>query len=220
MHLTPEQRHKLAEIAECELEDANPAFDRLESVLSDYPLYQETFESPKPNEVRDLIAPKRGRGLQSKLRDLTESLGKVSWQVAAEFKAQGIDFDLTDFRARAEQLEQACDGVVAAWADRKIARRAPQRVRDVHTIPAIADLFDALYYGEDGRRPRNWFYLDAQCEFVSLALKAAGIPSPDAGNTNLSEAGQGRLRRLLKEYAHKRGRMSKGKPTRPPSLTD
>lgn len=197
VRIGPDDRRRLAELVGRDADSAKADLDRLEIVLNDSPFIVGIFEQPKPNEVRALIAPRRKAGLKKKALALREALHAVPWQVALDYKENG--FDLEGFRKILNEFTRASDAVLSAYAGEKTARRAPQRVRDRHIIPEIADLFDRMC-GRDKDLKRDWEHTDNQCAFVALALKCAGIPFPGAGDTNLGEQSQGRLRRLLKAH--------------------
>ena len=208
IHLSPEQRQRLAEIAECDPATAGADLDRLEEILNDHQFKIDVFESPKPNEVREILRPRRGSGLREKADTLLEALKKVPWQLSPDFKAR--DLDLEAFRKQVKHFVAVSEEVLASYKGEKTPRRPRERVRDHHTIPEIADLCDRLCGREDDQG-RDWDYTDRQCAFVALALECAGIPCPKAGNTRLGEARQGRLRRLLKAHREKR-RGQRAKP--------
>jgi hypothetical protein len=223
LRLSPEQRRQLAEVAGCDPGKANPDLDQLETILSDHQFTTGVFETPKPNEVRERIAPRKGAGLSKQARALAQALGDLPWQLAAEFRVQG--FNVPDFREQAERFIAASEAVLASYAGETTVRRERQRMRDRHTIPTIADLFDRLC-GRDDDLERDWEHTDRECAFVALALDYAGIPCPAAGDTRLGEVRQGRLRRLLKAHHQNKRRNRVPDPSQraagqaSPALTD
>ena len=220
--LSTEHRRRLAKLAGIDPGIAKDELDRLEIILNDHSFITGVFEHPKPNEVRGLLAPRKGAGLKNKAEALAEALEKVPWQVSADYEAAG--FVLGAFQSELQRFVGVSDAVLASYAGKKTARRPPQNVRDRHTIPPIADLFDHMWrLGDDGERDLE--YLDNLCAFVSLALECAGIPCPDPGDTRHGEENQGRLRRLLKAHLGKRRTSTPRQPQRtmnsaPPSRTD
>ena len=203
IRLSSKDRQRLAKFSGLDAGTAKADLDRLETILNDHRFITGVFESPKPNEVQDLIAPGKGAGLRKKAQALAEALDAVPWQVSAEYTVSG--FDLRAFQRQLQRFTAASDAVIAFHAGEKTPRRAPQRVRDRHTIPEIVDLFNRMCGHEDDGE-RDWDHIDHQCVFVTLALECAGIPCPDAGDTSPGEMRQGRLRRLLKAYAEKKRR--------------
>lgn len=197
IRLGPKDRQRLAALAGLDTETAKADLDRLERILDDHGFITDVFERPKPNAVRDLIAPRKGAGLKKKAKMLADALDDVPWQVSGEFKAHGVD--LHAFRRELKRFIAASDDVLASYAGEKTPRRDRQHVRDRHIIPAIADLFDHMC-GREADAERDWEHIDDQCTFVAYALECAGIPCPDAGDTRLGEERQGRLRRLLKKH--------------------
>jgi hypothetical protein len=211
LRLSPKDREQLASLAELDIEAAKPALDRLERILDDHRFMTGVFGHPKPNEVRDAIAPRKGAGLKRKAEALLEATRQMPWQLAAELNANGSD--LGQLQRLLKGLIASCDAVLPLYEAETTARRPPQRVRDRHTIPAIADLFDRLC-GREPDADRDWGHLDEKCAFVTRALEAAGIPCPGAGDTDRSEAGQGRLRRLLKAHEERKRRHHGSRPQR------
>jgi hypothetical protein len=203
IQLSSVQREQLAAIAGCDALAASSHLDHLEKVLNDHAFITGVFESPKPNEVRELFSPRRGAGLRKKALVLEEAIAQMPWQIAAEFKAR--KFDLPEFRKKIARFISLSDTVLASYAGEKTSRSERQQVRDRHTVPEIADVLDRLCGREGGKR-RDWEYLDRQCSFVTLALVFAGIPCPNAGDTRLGESGQGKLRRLLKAHGDRNRR--------------
>jgi hypothetical protein len=203
VRLSPKQRERLAAVAGCDPAPAESDLDHLETVLNDHAFITGVFESPKPNEVRELITPRRGAGLRKKALVLEEAINQMPWQIAAEFKAR--KFDLRDFRKKIARFISLGDTVLASYAGEKTPRRERQQVRDPHTVPDIADVFDRLC-GRAGDSRLDWDYLDRQCSFVTLALGFADIPCPKAGDTRLRESAQGKLRRLLKAHGERKRR--------------
>lgn len=199
--LDPAVREKLAALAGLEVEAAMADLDHLQTILNDHAFITGVFDHPKPNAVRDLIAPKKGMGLQAQGEALAETLRKVTWQVSAEYKVHG--FNLITFREELERFLSTSETVLSAYAGQTTPRRPPMGVRDRHTIPAIFDLFDRMS-GHEAGGERDWEHMDDLCGFVALALESAGIPYPAAGDTRQGEEYQGRLRRLLKQLVEQR----------------
>lgn len=201
--LSPEDRRRLADLIGLDARAASSDLDRLEAILNDHRFITGVFDHPKPNEVRDLIAPRKSAGLKKKAEALAEALRTIPWQLSADFRAGG--FDVQGFQDQLERFVPAADAVLALYDGETTARRPAQQVRDRHTIPEIAELFDRMC-GRGVDAERDWEHLDNLCSFVTFALERAGIPCPDAGDTKLGEQNQGRLRRLLKTRGRAQGR--------------
>ena len=201
VRLSPEARQSLAELADLDAETAKPYLDSLEIILNDHAFITDWFESPKPNEVRDYIAPSKGAGLKKKAEALVKTLDRVPRGIPKEFSLSG--FDLMAFQDHFERFRAATDAMLAFHADKTITRRPRQQVRDQHTIPDIADLFDRMC-ARKVNAESDWEHLDRKRVFVSLALECAGIPCSKRIDTRRGEVKQDRLRRQLKRHEQKR----------------
>ena len=79
------------------------------------------------------------------------------------------------------------------------SRPTRTRTRDDFLIPALVAAASKL---ANLRPAEDWDDLDQVCAFVSATLAEAGIPAPDAGDTDMAgEEHQGRLRRQVKNAA-------------------
>ena len=99
IRLSSKDRQRLAEFAGLDAETAKADLDQIESILDDHRFIIGVFEHPKPNEVRELIAPGKSAGLRKKAQALAEALDAVPWQVSADYRR---DADVLDPSALGE----------------------------------------------------------------------------------------------------------------------
>ena len=199
--LSPAQRTEIL----ASMRDLSPRepdrFAAIEHVLNQYPSVQYLYAISKPAHERDAAI-----GILRMLRRGRMPKGFDWWLRASlklcgcKFGADGQPIDIESLRAAATRLRDDA----ARYAS---PRRPPMAARDQNLIPDVCEIF-ARWVGEKFLFPadRDDEYIDALERFVAVVLKAGNIPCPRVRDTSGGEQNQGKLRRLLKTMAKKRGR--------------